>query len=100
MPQTEDNSIIWPECMLMHLCRRKCKAKASELGAAERDPGEAEKETMRKLAEISARLGEVLSMLNHPGYTPEEKELDHLGELIDDQISRQEEIIGDTEADQ
>lgn len=70
------------------------------LGAAERDPGEAEKETMRKLAEISARLGEVLSMLNHPGYTPEEKELDHLGELIDDQISRQEDILGDTEADQ
>ena len=37
MPQTEDNSVIWPECMLMHLCRRKCKAKASELGAAERE---------------------------------------------------------------
>ena len=70
------------------------------LGAAERDPGEAEKETMRKLAEISARLGEVLSILNHPGFTPGDEELDHLGELIDDQISRQEDILGDTEADQ
>ena len=70
------------------------------LGAAEHDPGEAEKERMRRLADVAAKLGEALRLLNHPGFTPDRRELDRLGELIDDQISRQEEIIGDTEADQ
>ena len=72
----------------------------SALGAADEDPGPEEKAWMRRLAEISARLGEVLRLLDHPGFTPDQHELDRLGDLIDDQIARQEEILGDTDADQ
>ena len=72
----------------------------SALGAADEDPGPEEKNRMRRLAEISARLGEVLRLLNHPGFTPDQPELDRLGDLIDDQLARQEEMLGDTDAEQ
>ena len=29
MQQAEYNEIIWPMCMLSHLCRRECRARAS-----------------------------------------------------------------------
>lgn len=70
------------------------------LGAMERDPGESEQETMRQLADIAAKLGEALRLINNPGFTPDQIELDRLGELIDDQISRQEEVLGTMDANQ
>lgn len=70
------------------------------LGALERDPGESEQETMRQLADIAAKLGEALRLINNPGFTPDQIELDRLGELIDDQISRQEDILGTVDANQ
>lgn len=70
------------------------------LGALDHDPGESEKEQMRQLADVSTKLGEALRLINHPGFTPDQTELDRLGELIDEQISRQEEITGISDADQ
>ena len=70
------------------------------LGALDHDPGENEKAQMRELADVSTKLGEALRLLNHPGFTPDQTELDRLGELIDEEISRQEEITGMADADQ
>jgi hypothetical protein len=70
------------------------------LGGLDHDPGESEQEKMRELADVAIKLGEVLRLLNHPGFTPDQRELDRIGELIDEQISRQEEIIGDGDAAQ
>jgi len=55
---------------------------------------------MRQLADIAAKLGEALRLINNPGFTPDQIELDRLGELIDDQISRQEEVLGTMDANQ
>lgn len=70
------------------------------LGALDHDPGENEKAQMRRLADVSTKLGEALRLLNNPGFTPDQTELDRLGELIDEEISRQEEITGMADADQ
>ena len=70
------------------------------LGGLDHDPAESEQEKMRELADVAIKLGEVLRLLNHPGFTPDQQELDRIGELIDEQISRQEEIIGDGDAAQ
>ena len=70
------------------------------LSALDHDPGEAEKSRMRELADVSTKLGEALRLLNHPGFTPDQTELNRLGELIDTEIMRQEEITGQSDADQ
>ncbi len=70
------------------------------LSALDHDPGDAEKSRMRELADVSTKLGEALRLLNHPGFTPDQTELDRLGELIDEEIMRQEEITGQSDADQ
>ena len=74
----------------------------SLLGAAERDPNDAEKEKIRRLADVSAKLNEALKLLNHPGFTPDHQEKENLEILIDDQLAIQEEILSDfsTEANQ
>jgi hypothetical protein len=72
------------------------------LSAAGRDLNDSEKENMLKLADVAAKLGEALKLLNNPGFTPDRKEKENLEILIDDQIAIQEEILSDysTEADQ
>ncbi len=72
------------------------------LGGNSGDLKESDREKLRQLAEVAAKLGETLKMLNHPGFTPDEKELEDMGNLIDDQLAIQEEIISDfsTDADQ
>ena len=72
------------------------------LGGNSGDLDECSREKLRRLAEVAAKLGETLKMLNHPGFTPDEKELEDIGNLIDDQLAIQEEIISDfsTDADQ
>ena len=72
------------------------------LGASGSEPGENEKENIRKLAQIAAKLNEALKLLNHPGFTPDRQERENLEILIDDQLALQEEILSDysTDADQ
>ena len=72
------------------------------LGASGNDPGDADKENIRKLAQVSAKLTEALKLLNHPGFTPDRMEKENLEILIDDQLALQEEILSDysTDADQ
>ena len=72
------------------------------LGASGRDLNDTEKENMRRLAAIAAKLGEALKLLNHPGFTPDHQELENLEILVDDQVSVQEDILADfsTEANQ
>jgi len=72
------------------------------LGAAERDPNEMEKDKIRRLADVAAKLNEALKLLNHPGFTPDHQEKENLEILIDDQLAIQEEILSDfsTEANQ
>ncbi|MBE6355865.1 MAG: hypothetical protein E7058_01975 [Lentisphaerae bacterium] len=72
------------------------------LGSTGRDPNEAEKKNMHHLADVAAKLGEALKLLNHPGFTPDHQERENLEILIDDQLSIQEEILADfsSEADQ
>lgn len=74
----------------------------SMLGASGRDVSDADKEKMRQLADVSAKLGEALKLLNHPGFTPDHREQENLEILIDDQLAIQENILSDfsTEADQ
>ncbi|MBE6375698.1 MAG: hypothetical protein E7050_04440 [Lentisphaerae bacterium] len=70
----------------------------SMLGAADSDPDEVEKTKIRRLAEVSAKLGEALKLLNHPGFTPDHQERENLEILIDDQLAIQEEILSDFSA--
>lgn len=72
------------------------------LGAAERDPNEMEKDKIRRLADVAAKLNEALKLLNHPGFTPDHQEKENLEIMIDDQLAIQEEILSDfsTEANQ
>ena len=65
------------------------------LGGSEGELSAAEKERMSKLAAISAKLGEALKLLNHPGFTPDGTERESLAALIDDQLSMQEDLLGD-----
>ncbi len=74
----------------------------SILGGNTGELNASDREKLRRLAEIAAKLGEALKMLNHPGFTPDNKEREDMETLIDDQLAIQEEIISDfsTEADQ
>ena len=63
------------------------------------DPGEAEKARMGKLADVAAKLGEALKLLNHPGFTPDPQERENLEILVDDQCSAQEELLEDFSSD-
>lgn len=69
------------------------------LGASGKDPGEAEKEKIRRLADVSIKLGEALKLINHPGFTPDHQEKENLEILIDDQLAIQEEILSDYSTD-
>jgi hypothetical protein len=74
----------------------------SILGGNTGELNASDREKLRRLAEVAAKLGEALKMLNHPGFTPDNKEREDMETLIDDQLAIQEEIISDfsTEADQ
>ena len=63
------------------------------------DPDEKESSRIRQLAEVAAKLGEALKLLNHPGFTPDHQERENLEILIDDQLSIQEEILSDFSTD-
>ena len=72
------------------------------LGESGRDPNDEEKEKIRRLADVSAKLDEALKLLNNPGFTPDRQEKENLEILIDDQLAIQEDILSDysTEANQ
>ncbi len=72
------------------------------LGASGRDPNDEEKEKIRRLADVSAKLDEALKLINNPGFIPDRQEKENLEILIDDQLAIQEDILSDysTEADQ
>lgn len=74
----------------------------SMLGAAGNELSKEDKEKIRRLADVSAKLGEALKLLNNPGFTPDQQEKENLEILIDDQLTIQEEILSDysTDADQ
>ncbi|MBO7328537.1 MAG: hypothetical protein J6W00_07185 [Lentisphaeria bacterium] len=74
----------------------------SLLGASGRDPDDKEKEKIRRLADVSAKLDEALKLINNPGFIPDRQEKENLEILIDDQLAIQEDILSDysTEADQ
>ena len=54
------------------------------LGESGRDPNDEEKEKIRRLADVSAKLDEALKLLNNPGFTPDRQEKENLEILIDD----------------
>ncbi len=72
------------------------------LAESGRDPDDEEKEKIRRLADVSAKLDEALKLLNNPAFTPDRQEKENLEILIDDQLAVQEDILSDysTEANQ
>ncbi len=69
------------------------------LASLESDPAELPKETLRRLAEVSMQLNDILKMLNDPGFTPDAAELERLAETVELRADDQETLIAElTEA--
>ncbi len=92
--RADDESKADLRSQIMEAVSRKLEYIAA-LSNLDRDPNEAEHDKLHTLADIDVKLGEALKLINHPGFTPDSKELDNLTELIDDQLSRQEELFAD-----
>lgn len=92
--RADDESKADLRSQIMEAVSRKLEYIAA-LSNLDRDPNESEHAKLHTLADIDVKLGEALKLINHPGFTPDEKELDRLTELIDDQLSRQEELFAD-----
>ena len=64
------------------------------LGSLDRDVNDKERDVLNQLADISAKLGEALKLLNSPAFTPDSIELEHLSELVNNKLDEQDELLG------
>ncbi len=69
-----------------------------EFAAAAKEVEKLRHDEFRKLSEIAMQLREILGMLNDGGFTPDEKELDRLREIIEARADDQEKSIEILEA--
>ena len=63
------------------------------LADVDADPEALDHEDMHRLAEIDLRLDEMLRLLNAPGYTPDQPELDKIASLVETRLDEQQELI-------